>query len=157
METGDPEEDKCCGDSEAGGAEEGGECCEDDSELPENQVEEGDACDAAEKCKADSELGLDGLATAGPARINPHSGNLMFSPVLPGGDAFDPRPGFSYNSQSGESGPAGDGWTQRYQQSVQSQPDGSVQVVNASGSVLTYSDRDPVTGVYTPQPAQRTP
>lgn len=91
--------------------------------------------------------GSGGCAAAnGPVGVSP-KGNLSAHIGLPSTGSFDPSPTLNYNSGTGVSGSLADNWRELYEQDLEQNPDGSVDIVKGNGAVHRYTYAD---GKYTP-------
>jgi RHS repeat-associated protein len=86
----------------------------------------------------------------GPARINPANGNLVLALGVPAGGPLQPDTCSYYNAQSTDADNFGYGWGHTLRRWVEEPTSATADLHQGGGTVLHYTDRSPMTGLYTP-------
>jgi|GEM_PF-5095581 len=120
----------------------------------------GDALDAATKvlmtnCKQAPPLGVP-LGGGGPfisrAQVNPANGNLVIQWWPPPTHVMEPAPIMTYNSDSPAASPYGAGNFNLFNRTVTNVTGSSATVTGGDGTQWVYTNRNTLTGQYTPPP-----
>ena len=86
----------------------------------------------------------------GPARVNPADGNLVLALGVPAGGPLQPDACAYYNAQSTYADNFGYGWGQTLRRWVEEPTGSGADLHQGGGTVLRYTDRNGMTGFYTP-------